>query len=171
MHNPAETLFVSFVESGIGLIGIASTPKGVARVSFPLRNRRAFEKLLGEEYRGTRLVDGSRHNARAARQIGAYFSGNLRSFDLPLDLRGTPFQKRVLNAVKRIPFGRTRSYGQIARQVGSPQGARAVGGAVGSNPLPLLVPCHRVIGSTGALVGFGSGIPLKKRLLDMEAGE
>jgi methylated-DNA-[protein]-cysteine S-methyltransferase len=171
MNHPDETLFVSFVKSSIGLVGIASTSSGVARVSFPLRSKAAFEGLLANEFPGARLVEGTRMNSRAARQIEAFLAGKLRSFDLALDLRGTPFQKRVLSAVRRIPYGRTKSYGQIARRVGSPRGARAVGGAVGANPLPLLIPCHRVVGSTGALVGFGSGIPLKKRLLDIEAGE
>jgi O-6-methylguanine DNA methyltransferase len=170
MRIPTEAIFVSFIESGIGMIGVASTAKGVVRISFPLRSTKAFERLLRAEHPGARLVEGSRRNAKAVRQIREYLAGTLRAFDCTLDLRGTPFQKRVLAAVNRIPYGRTQSYGAIARRIGSPKAARAVGGAVGANPIPLIIPCHRVIGSDGSLVGFGCGLPLKRRLLDIEAG-
>jgi len=102
------------------------------------------------------------------RQLRAYFAGQLRHFDLPLDLRGTPFQLRVWRELERIPYGETRSYSQIAAAIGAPQAVRAVGAANGSNPIPIVVPCHRVIGASGKLVGYGGGLPLKKRLLALE---
>ena len=104
----------------------------------------------------------------AARQLRAYFAGTLRDFDLPLDLRGTPFQLKVWHALETIPYGETRSYLQIATGIGAEKAVRAVGAANGANPIPIVVPCHRVIGSGGKLVGYGGGLPLKKRLLTLE---
>ena len=104
----------------------------------------------------------------AARQLQDYFAGALREFKLPLDLQGTEFQKRVWRQVEAIPYGETRSYLQIAMAVGSPAGVRAVGAANGANPVPIVIPCHRVIGARGNLVGYGGGLPLKKRLLELE---
>jgi len=107
--------------------------------------------------------------AAAIGQIDAYFAGTLTRFDLPLDPAGTDFQRRVWLALAAIPYGRTESYGSLAARVGNPKASRAVGLANGRNPLPLVLPCHRVIGSDGRLTGYGGGLPLKKRLLDHEA--
>jgi methylated-DNA-[protein]-cysteine S-methyltransferase len=104
------------------------------------------------------------------RQLRAYFSGGLRDFDLPLDMVGTDFQQRVWRELLKIPYGETRSYMQIASGIGSPTAVRAVGAANGANPVPIVVPCHRVIGSGGRLVGYGGGLPLKQRLLALERG-
>lgn len=106
--------------------------------------------------------------AEAVRQLRAYFAGKLRRFDLPLDLQGTEFQLRVWRELEAIPFGETRSYSQIAATIGAPRAVRAVGAANGANPIPIVVPCHRVIGAAGTLVGYGGGLPLKKRLLELE---
>lgn len=104
----------------------------------------------------------------AARQLMRYFAGELREFDLPLDLRGTEFQRRVWTELRAIPYGETCAYMDIARAIGRPSAIRAVGAANGRNPIPLVVPCHRVIGSSGKLVGFGGGLELKRLLLDLE---
>jgi methylated-DNA-[protein]-cysteine S-methyltransferase len=104
----------------------------------------------------------------AARQLRAYFAGALREFRLPLDLQGTGFQQRVWGQVAAIPYGETRSYLQISTAIGSPRAVRAVGAANGANPVPIVVPCHRVIGAGGKLVGYGGGLALKKRLLELE---
>ena len=104
----------------------------------------------------------------AIRQLEAYFRGDLREFDLPLDIQGTDFQKRVWNQLLTIPYGETRSYTQIAQAIGAPNAVRAVGAANGANPIAIVVPCHRVIGAGGKLVGYGGGLPLKKRLLALE---
>ena len=105
---------------------------------------------------------------RAVQQLGEYFEGRRRRFELPLTFTGTPFQQRVWRALTEIPFGVTWSYGQLARHIGCPNGFRAVGLANGRNPLAVIVPCHRVIGSDGSLTGFGGGLPRKHWLLTHE---
>lgn len=112
--------------------------------------------------------DGDPVLLETERQLRAYFDGKLLVFDLPLAFRGTDFQKSVWSALLTIPFGETRTYGQIARQIGLPTASRAVGAANGRNPLSIVAPCHRVIGSTGALTGFAGGLAAKKLLLDLE---
>lgn len=102
------------------------------------------------------------------RQLNEYFAGKRDAFSIPLDMRGTAFQKDVWRALLTIPFGKTQSYGEIARQVGRPLASRAVGAANGRNPIPIVVPCHRVIGSTGKLTGFGGGLGTKAHLLSLE---
>jgi methylated-DNA-[protein]-cysteine S-methyltransferase len=106
--------------------------------------------------------------AEAARQLAAYFAGRLRQFDVPLAFSGTPFQCEVWRALREIPYGETWSYAELARQVGRPAAMRAVGAANAQNPIPIIVPCHRVIGSTGKLVGFGGGLEMKRTLLALE---
>lgn len=106
--------------------------------------------------------------AEAARQLGDYFAGKRHSFDLPLAPSGTPFQRDVLAALQQIPYGETRSYGELAKAVGRPKASRAVGAANGRNPLPIVIPCHRAIGSDGSLTGFGGGLATKRFLLDLE---
>lgn len=109
--------------------------------------------------------------AETTRQLDEYFAGTRREFRLPLDFAGTEFQQKVWRALLTIPFGETRSYGQIARQIGQPTAVRAVGAANGRNPIPIIAPCHRVIGSTGKLTGFGGGLPTKAYLLTLEGSE
>jgi methylated-DNA-[protein]-cysteine S-methyltransferase len=106
----------------------------------------------------------------ATRQLAEYFAGQRTRFDLALDFQGTEFQKRVWNALLTIPFGETRSYRDIAAQIGSPKAVRAVGAANGRNPISIVAPCHRVIGASGALTGFASGLEVKARLLGVEKG-
>ena len=108
---------------------------------------------------------------QAERELAEYFAGTRVSFSLPLDMRGTDFQKSVWQALLTIPFGETRSYGEIARQIGRPKAVRAVGAANGRNPLSIVAPCHRVIGSNGALTGFAGGLEAKAHLLDLEKGQ
>jgi len=127
------------------------------------RDPRPFEPESGWR-RGGRLL------ARAARQLDEYFAGRRRAFVLPLGPSGTPFQRKVWRELERIPFGRTISYGTLARRVGNPQASRAVGAANGRNPLPIVIPCHRVIASDGRLTGFGGGLDVKRFLLEHEIG-
>jgi methylated-DNA-[protein]-cysteine S-methyltransferase len=108
--------------------------------------------------------------AEAAAQLHAYFAGELTEFDLPLAPHGTVFQLAVWHELAAIPYGTTTSYGAIARAIGRPDRARAVGAANGANPIAIVLPCHRVIGSDGSLTGYGGGLPLKRMLLDLEAG-
>ena len=105
---------------------------------------------------------------QAAAEVREYLAGKRKVFSTPVNAKGTPFQKAVWEALQKIPFGETRSYGEIAREIGSPRGARAVGMACNRNPILLMIPCHRVVGSTGKLVGFAVGLPRKKWLLGLE---
>lgn len=107
--------------------------------------------------------------ADAIAQLAAYFSRQLQTFELPLQPRGTPFQMRVWQELRSIPYGQTRSYSEVARAIGKPDAVRAVGTANGANPLPIVVPCHRVIGAGGSLTGFGGGLRAKRLLLDLES--
>jgi methylated-DNA-[protein]-cysteine S-methyltransferase len=128
------------------------------------------ERPAGHEGTSTRN-DANPKLRLAATQLQQYFSGRLREFHLPLDLRGTKFQMAVWRELEKIPYGETRSYAQIAAAIGKPKAVRAVGAANGANPIPIVVPCHRVIGSTGKLTGYGGGLPLKERLLELERGQ
>ena len=121
---------------------------------------------------GGRDRRGRRHRTAALRgQLAEYFAGDRQDFDLALAPVGTPFELAVWEALRRIPFGETRSYGEIAQEIGRPGAARAVGRANGANPIPIVVPCHRVIGSDGSLTGFGGGLAAKSRLLEIEGRE
>lgn len=104
----------------------------------------------------------------AGRQLDAYFAGKLQQFNLPLAPAGTPFQQKVWQALRLIPYGETSSYGEVARKVGCPGGARAIGMANNRNPIAIIIPCHRVVGVRGDLVGFGGGLPIKVKLLELE---
>ena len=105
---------------------------------------------------------------KAAQELSEYFAGNRKEFDIPLNPKGTDFQKSVWNALCTIPYGKTMSYGQVAAQIGNPKASRAVGMANNKNPIPILIPCHRVIGAKGKLVGYGGGIWIKQKLLELE---
>jgi methylated-DNA-[protein]-cysteine S-methyltransferase len=135
-------------------------------VSFATDGHRVTRVRLGEARRdGTRPTPLDRETRR---QLADYLAGRRREFDLPVDPDLPPFTRAVLDAVARIPYGETRSYGEVAAAVGSPKAARAVGQAVGSNPLPLLIPCHRVLAARGGIGGFGGGLPWKRFLLGLE---
>ena len=115
--------------------------------------------------------ENARPFARAVAELESYFRGERRAFTVPLAPEGTPCQRRVWDALLEIPYGETTSYGEIARRIGQPHASRAVGLANGSNPLPIIIPCHRVIGSNGSLTGYGGGLPIKQQLLALERGE
>jgi methylated-DNA-[protein]-cysteine S-methyltransferase len=112
--------------------------------------------------------EGEGHDPEILRQVAEFFAGKRREFDFPLAAEGTPFQKKVWAELVKIPFAQTISYGELARRVGNPAASRAVGAANGANPISLVVPCHRVIGSNGKLTGYGGGLPLKEKLLSWE---
>lgn len=153
-------------DTPIGVLHIVATPKGVAQIDFV-----SAKRGRGRSARATSTVAAKQaraHIAHAIRQIREYFGGRRKDFDLPLDLHGTPNQQMVWQGLLEIPFGKTLSYGELAGHIGSPRGARAVGTACGRNPVPVIVPCHRVIGSTGGLHGYGGGLWRKKLLLELE---
>jgi methylated-DNA-[protein]-cysteine S-methyltransferase len=155
-----STIYYDYVPSPVGRLLLAMDGQGLRHIHFET-GRETLEP--GEEWeRGA----GALHEARA--QLKAYFAGKLTEFDLPLAPHGTEFQQRVWLELVRIPFGETTNYGEIARRLGDLQATRAVGAANGANPLPIVVPCHRVIGKSGSLVGFGGGLPVKRWLLEHE---
>jgi O-6-methylguanine DNA methyltransferase len=163
----SETVWWSDVESRFGTFGVASTSNGLLTMLLPrenLNHQAAIRKLSP----GAETVPDDGHNLEAVRQLREYLAGERQHWDLTLDMRGTPFQVAVWQAVYEVPYGQTVSYGEIARQIGNPAAVRAVGAANGANPLPPVVPCHRVIGSNGKLTGYGGGLPLKQKLLDLE---
>lgn len=153
----------------LGRIHLAATDAGLCRLALGRENGNAFHAWLARVLRPSRLVRRrTRHIQQATDEIQAYLCGRLRNFETPLDLRGTPFQQRVWAEVARVPYGVTITYGEIAVRVGRPRAARAVGAANGANPVPLFVPCHRVIGASGALRGYGGGLEVKAALLKLE---
>ena len=163
-----DTLWVSHYESPLGPYLLASSQRGLVCLE-PLDQAQA--RLRRWRRGGIGTVDGADapHNRAAARQLNDYFAGDRRSFTVPLDPRGTPFDHLVWTELSNIPYGETRSYGQVARAIGRPTASRAVGHANGRNPISIIVPCHRVIGAGGALVGYGGGLHRKDALLALEA--
>ena len=147
------------VDSPVGLLTLAGTGDR-------LRHLRMVDQTYEPDRGGWERDDSA--FGQAAIQLEEYFSGTRREFDLDLDLVGTPFQRRVWEALLTIPYGETRSYGHIARQIDAPSAFRAVGLANGHNPIGIIVPCHRVIGSNGSLTGYGGGVQRKKTLLGLE---
>jgi methylated-DNA-[protein]-cysteine S-methyltransferase len=150
------------IPAPIGKLLLARDDRGLRRISFP--GERQFSGVAPDWERADEPF------ADTIAQLDLYFAGRLRRFDLDLAPEGTPFQRDVWSALVEIPYGRTISYSELARRVGRPAATRAVGAANGRNPLPIVVPCHRVIGADGSLTGFGGGLPIKRRLLDLEAG-
>ena len=165
------TMIITACETALGWVGIAASETGLAGLTLPRPTKAAALQRLQEEYGPGEADDGRLAGLKA--RLRAYFRGESVSFDdQPLDVREvTEFQRRVWEATRAIPRGETRTYGQLAREVGSPGAARAVGQAMARNPWPIIVPCHRVIGSRGQLTGFGGGLNMKYQLLEMEAVE
>ena len=150
------------IDSPIGPLGLVATDEGLRAVSW--RGDETSVKLPED------MTEDPGHPIlrQAARQLVEYFDGDRTSFDVPLDLRGTPFQVAAWRALGDIPYGSTRSYGEQAALIGRPKAVRAVGQANGRNPVPVVLPCHRVIGADGSLTGFGGGLDLKTQLLEHE---
>ena len=153
------------IDSPVGKLKLVASAKGLVAILW--HNDRPERVPLGEmaeEPEQKVLIE-------TEKQLREYFAGERREFELPLDMRGTQFQKDVWDALLGIPFGETKSYGELAAQLGDPNRSRAVGAANGRNPISIVVPCHRVIGSSGKLTGFAGGLDVKARLLAMERGE
>lgn len=157
----AETFYTT-MKSPIGTLTLVGTHRALERIDFPTSENR---EPIGEDW-----VRDEAPFAEAIRQLTEYFDGKRQSFDLPLDPAGTDFQQEVWQALLEIPYGETRSYGGLAGAIGRPKAVRAVGAANGRNPIPIVIPCHRVIGADGSLTGFGGGLEIKRRLLDLEMG-
>jgi methylated-DNA-[protein]-cysteine S-methyltransferase len=153
------------MESPVGPLTLVATDRGLSAILWKNdRHGRVRLNIEAEDNAHPVLVE-------AERQLGEYFAGRRRTFSIRLDVAGTAFQRKVLSALRTIPFGETRTYGQIAKQIGHPAAVRAVGAANGRNPLSIVAPCHRVIGATGKLTGFAGGLDTKAHLLALEGAK
>ncbi len=153
-------LSYTYLESPIGTLLLAGDSKGLQQILFSTDGRPARPD--------PEWIEDFSPLAAVISQLKAYFAGELETFDLSLFPQGTPFQKRVWSELQKIPYGKTISYGELARRIGNPNASRAVGLANGSNPISIVIPCHRVIGSNGKLTGHGGGLPIKEKLLALE---
>ena len=155
-------------DSPFGPLLLAATPRGLVKLSLPGHDpEEALEDLAARI--SPRVLEAPARLDETRRELDLYFEGKLTEFDLPLDWRlSRDFRRRALRAIDRIPYGKTRSYTEIARSAGNERAVRAAGSACGSNPIPIVVPCHRVLRTGGALGGYGGGLPMKEALLKLE---
>lgn len=155
-------------DSPFGRLLLAQTKRGLVRVGLPNQDTDLLLADLSARV-SPRVLEAPAALDEVRRELDLYFAGKLDSFDLPLDWRlSSGFRQRVLQAIDRIPYGQTRSYTEMARKAGNERAVRAAGSACGSNPIPLVVPCHRVLRTSGALGGYGGGLPMKQALLELE---
>ncbi len=171
--HPMETLYSTILASPIGPLFLATSEKGLVALEFDARlpgqqTIRPNPRDLRSESGAVRFEISDGRLSAYKHELEEYFAGNRRQFSFPLDLRGTPFQLECWRALIEIPYGETRTYADIARAVGRPQGFRAVGMANNRNPVAIVVPCHRVIASDGTLCGYGGGLDIKRKLLQLE---
>ncbi len=172
-----SVMYYGYLPSPIGKLLLAATERGLCRMDFEeglaeeveLASLAAWAaKLDGVPAGAVELVQGGGYIPQAIKELEEYFRGERTVFTVPADVRGTPFQQRVWQALVDIPYGTVCSYKDIAERIGSPKAVRAVGGANNRNPLPVIVPCHRVVGAAGHMVGYGGGLPIKETLLRLE---
>lgn len=163
-----EVIHTSNVESVFGTIRIASSERGLSYVGFPVSNGRGFMGWLQLYAPGSKARPDLDANREFSKQLLEFIGGERQAFELPLDLRATEFQQQVFKIVCEIPYGETLSYAEVAARAGVPKASRAIGAALGANPLPLVIPCHRVVGSGGKLQGYAGGLSVKARLLAAE---
>jgi len=156
-------------DSPVGPLTVASSEHGLAYVALPRANGRGLAGWQRRHAPDAKLAKGYEPNREAIAQILEFLEGKRQDFDLALDLRGTPFQVAVYDEVASIPYGASRSYAEVAAEVGRPTAVRAVGAANGANPIPLVIPCHRVVAKDGQLQGYAGGLDLKAKLLAMES--
>ena len=149
-------------ESPVGDLFIASTSRGLCRISYTVEGQ---DEEIARIF-GARVLRMPLDEVR--RELDEYFEGRRHEFDLPIDLRVAPFHEAVLHELARIPYGHTDTYGSLAAKVGHPKAARAVGTVMNRNPIPIVLPCHRIIGANGSLTGYGGGLPAKRHLLELE---
>lgn len=161
-------LVIDTIETTAGRFGAVLSDRGLCRLTLPTEPVSLCEAWADRWVPGARRISDARQLADLAAQLRAYLAGERRAFDLPLDPRGTPFQLAVWQALQGIPYGETRSYADLAAALGRPRAVRAVGRANATNPVPILVPCHRVIGKGGGLTGYAGGLEVKQRLLALE---
>ena len=166
-----ELLDVAYdlTDSPIGPLLVAATLRGVCEIAFDPDPDAEVERLA--RLHGVRVLRSARPLDEARRELAEYFEGRRQDFDLPVDLSAVPaFQQIVLAELQRVPYGQVDTYGGLAARIGKPKAARAVGGALNRNPVPIVVPCHRIVGSSGSLVGYAGGLERKQLLLSLEGG-
>ena len=161
LHSSMETLNFFRTPSPVGPLFFAASAKGLVRLEFD-------DRILRFDLRTVELKESQHALAPYVRELEEYFAGKRREFSIPLDLRGTDFQLKCWRALLDIPYGETRSYRDLARAIGHPQAFRAVGMSNNRNPIAIIVPCHRVIAADGSLCGYGGGLDIKRKLLDLE---
>jgi methylated-DNA-[protein]-cysteine S-methyltransferase len=163
-------LYYEELESVIGPLTIIATENGICRLDFGTMedNLPSMQAWMAKHFLKGELIHSPEYLADAVKQLNEYFAGNLQEFHLNFDLFGTVFQKKVWTQLSHIPYGVTCSYKEVAQEIGAPKAVRAVGSANNQNPVPVFIPCHRVIGSNGALVGYGGGLDKKEILLSIE---
>jgi len=160
-------LYKHEVETSIGKLDLLSTEKGLCYVGLPSEKGTGAREFILKNFPASEIMAGGELNHQAATEISEYLDHGLEKFSVPLDLFVSGFHRQVLDEVRSIPYGKTKTYGSIAASLGKPKAARAVGQANGSNPIPIIIPCHRVVATTG-LGGYGGGLELKKKLLRLE---
>ncbi|HEX3032461.1 MAG TPA: methylated-DNA--[protein]-cysteine S-methyltransferase [Bacillota bacterium] len=168
-NHQLDKIWYNNYTSPLGELKIASSPTGVCRLSLPSESWEDFITALRKQYPESRLDRGLGENSKVIQELKEYFSGRRQQFTCDLDLQGTEFQLQVWEALRKIPFGTTCSYEDIARAVGREKGSRAVGQANGLNPVSIIIPCHRVVTKDGKLGGYGGGPELKRYLLTLES--
>ncbi len=160
-------LFIHSFESKWGTFRTAATSKFLVLVAMPSESQESFDDRIAEKFKDHQFINGGRLNKQAEREIKTYLDGKQKIFTVKFDIKASPFHRKVLKYVARIPFGTTKTYGDIAAGVGNPRASRAVGTANAKNNLPLIIPCHRVVGSN-SIGGYGGGLSLKRKLLEHE---
>ena len=156
-----------YADSPVGSLLVATTERGLCRVSFDPEPERELDELA--RLHGTRVLRSARPLDDARRELDEYFDHRRTTFDLRVDVAGLPaFQRQVLTELARIPYGEVATYGGLAAKIGKPRAARAVGGALNRNPIPIVLPCHRIVGASGKLVGYAGGLERKRALLALE---
>lgn len=163
-----DKVYYSIFGSSLGVVCIASTEKGVCKIALPKESEEDFFGWLEAHFSSQNVIEDRDKNEGALAELESYLAGELREFQSPLDLRGTEFQMKVWREIRTIPYATTCSYREIAERIGHPRAYRAVGTANGANPIPIIIPCHRVIGRDGSLRGYGGGLTMKERLLRLE---
>ena len=169
MNSTVSSLYYAELPTSWGVFRAAASAGGITAVGLPGGDGRAFFSYIKKKYPAFLLLErGTPELEQGRAEIDEYLAGERREFAVPFHIRVTPFQFKVLEAVSAIPYGSTATYGELAARIGSPGAARAVGAACGANPIPLIIPCHRVVGSSG-LGGYAGGLELKRKLLALEA--
>lgn len=164
-----EKVFTTRFETEFGVFNLAATVKGLAYVGLPKASGRGLQGWLAHYAKAAKCIPDPEVTRIYVAELQEYFAGKRCEFSIPLDLRATPFQRAVYRELQRVPYGKTCTYGELALQIGNPKALRAVGTANATNPIPIIIPCHRVVAAGGKLGGYAGGRELKERLLALES--